>query len=126
MQSESKAEFSIMFQVTDAYKKTSYKTVKVMVWDGDAAKEEMPKHYVRFISEKYLDTLEKNSSWRRSENFSELKSILQNDSPIETWIFTREDVLAIQDWIVKEGEGRWKIGQKANQQFLSKFAQCKN
>ena len=49
-----------MFQVTDAYKKTSYKTVKVMVWDGDAAKEEMPKHYVRFISEKYLDTLEKN------------------------------------------------------------------
>ncbi len=125
MQTEPKAEFSIIFQVTDAYKKTAYKTVKVMVWDGDAAKEEMPKYYVRFISEKYLDTLEQKSIWRRPENFAELKSILQNDSPIETWIFSNDDVLAIQDWIVKEGEGRWKIGQEANQHFLLKFAQCK-
>lgn len=124
MQTKSREEFSITYQVTDAYRKTTYKTVTVMVWDEDAAIAEMPKYYVRYISEKYLDTLEENSAWREPENMAYLKSILRNETPIETWEFTHEDVLAIQDWITEGGDGNWKIGQAANREFLTKFAHC--
>lgn len=125
MQMESKAEFDVTYQVTDAYKKTAYKTVKVMVWDEDAAIAQMPKNYVRYISEKYLDTLEKNSIWREPENQAYLRDILRNETPIETWVFTHEDVLAVQEWITEGGTGNWKVGQEANRQFLAKFAYCR-
>ncbi len=125
MQTEAKAEFNVTYQVTDAYKKTSYKTVKVVVWDEDAAIAEMPQHYVRYISEKYLNTLEENSAWREPQNFAYLKSILRNDTPMQTWVFTHEDVLAVQDWITQGGKGSWKLGQEANQEFVAKFAHCR-
>ena len=54
-----------------------------------------------------------------------LESILRNETPIETWNFTHEDVLAVQDWITEGGDGNWKIGQAANREFLTKFAHCR-
>ena len=125
MQTESKAEFEVTYQVTDAYKKTTYRTVKVMVWDEDASIAEMPKYYVRYISEKYLNTLEEGSTWREPENLAYLKRVLRNGTPMETWDFSHEDVLAVQDWITEDGEGHWKAGQEANRQFLAKFAHCR-
>ena len=44
---------------------------------------------------------------------------------METWDFSHEDVLAVQDWITEDGEGHWKAGQEANRQFLAKFAHCR-
>ena len=125
MQSESKAEFLVTYQVTDAYRKTTCKVISLMVWDEDAEIAEMPSHYVRFISEKYLDTLEQNSVWREPQNFAYLKQILENETPMEIWEFSHEDVLAVQKWVTNEGNGDWKIGQEANQEFLHKFAYCK-
>lgn len=124
MQTESKTEFTITYQVTDAYKKTSYKNVTLVVWDEDAAIAEMPRYYVRYISEKYLDTLEKNSAWRKPENLAYLKNILNNETPMETWEFSHEDIAEIQNWITENGSGGWKIGQEANQAFLQDFAHC--
>ncbi|MCI9083081.1 MAG: InlB B-repeat-containing protein [Lachnospiraceae bacterium] len=125
MQTEAKAIFAITYQVTDAYKKTTYKTIKVMVLDGDAAAAEMPKYYVRYISKKYLNTLENNSIWREPQNLEYLKSILNNKTPMETWVFTHEDILAVQNWIMKGQKGDWKIGQEANREFLAVFAHCR-
>lgn len=125
MQTEAKAEFDVTYQVTDAYNKTTYRTVKLMVWDGDAATAEAPKYYVRYISEKYLDTLEENSTWREPENMAYLKGILGNETPMETWEFTHEDVLDVQGWITEGGEGNWKTGREANREFLTKFARCR-
>lgn len=124
-QTEAKAEFSITYQVTDAFRKTTYKTVTVFIWDEDAAIAEMPKYYVRYISEKYLDTLEEHSTWREPENMAYLVSILQNETPMETWEFTHEDVLAVQAWITEGGDGNWKQGREADQEFLTRFAHCK-
>ena len=123
MQTKSRSEFELIYQVTDAYKKTSYKTVKLVVVDEDAAIAEMPKYYVRYISQEHLDTLEKNSSWRESENYTYLKQALQNETSKETWKFTHEDVLAVQEWIKESGSG--KNDQAANQRFLAKFSHCK-
>lgn len=125
MQTESKTEFSITYQVTDAYKKTTCKTITLMIWDEDAVIAEMPKYYVRYISEKYLDTLEENSSWREPENLAYLTEILNNETPVETWEFSHEDVAAVQGWITERGEGNWKIGQESNREFLNRFAHCK-
>lgn len=125
MQTTSKAEFDVTYQVTDAYKKTTYRTVRVVVWDEDASIAEMPKYYVRYISEKYLDTLEEGSAWREPENLTYLREILQRGTPMETWDFTHEDVLAVQEWITQDGEGHWKLGQEANREFLMKFAYCR-
>ncbi len=125
MQTQAKAEFDVTYQVTDAYQKTSYKTVKLMVWDGDAAAAEAPKYYVRYISEKYLDTLEENSTWREPENMAYLRGILGNETPMETWEFSHEDVLDVQGWITEGGDGNWKTGREANREFLTKFARCR-
>ena len=96
-----------------------------MVLDGDAAAAEMPKYYVRYISKKYLNTLENNSIWREPQNLEYLKSILNNKTPMETWVFTHEDILAVQNWIMKGQKGDWKIGQEANREFLAVFAHCR-
>ncbi len=125
MQTEPSSEFEAMYQVTDAYKKTTYKPVKLVVVDEDAVVAELPNYYVRYISEKHLDTLEKNSIWREPENYTYLKKALGNQEPVETWLFTHEDVLAVQEWVTKNGTGNWKTGQEANQEFLEKFSYCR-
>ena len=123
MQTESRAEFDLIYQVTDAYKKTSFKGVKLVVVDEDAAIAELPKHYVRYISKGYLNTLENNSTWRKLENYAYLNQVLKNEEPMETWRFTHEDVLAVQEWMT--GSGNWKNGQEANQKFITKFSYCR-
>lgn len=125
MQTQYQEVFPVTYRVTDAYKKTTVRTVNVMVWDEEAYIAEQPKYYVRYISEKYLDTLEENSVWREPENMAYLQNILSNETPMETWEFSHEDVLAVQDWITEDGDGHWKIGQEANREFLTKFAYCK-
>ena len=69
--------------------------------------------------------MQEGSTWRKPENFAYLKRILRNGTPMETWDFSHEDVLAVQDWITEDGQGRWKVGQEANRQFLAKFVHCK-
>lgn len=125
MQTEYKAVFPVVYQVTDAYRKTSVRTVKVVIWDETAYKAKQHKTYVRFISDQYLWTLEDNSVWREPENMAYLEAILDNTVPVEEWHFTHQDVLAVQKWVTEYGDGKWKIGQSANQAFLSKFAYCK-
>lgn len=61
MQTEPRAEFAITYEVTDAFYKTSYREVTVVIADADALQAEMPITYVRYISNKYLDTLEPTS-----------------------------------------------------------------
>lgn len=125
MQAEPQAEFDVTYQVTDAYKKTSYKTVKLIVVDEDAAIAQLPKYYVRYISGNYLDTLEQGSVWRKPENYAYLTQALGNETSLETWKFTHEDVAAVQEWLTGGGTGRWKTGKEANRQFLAKFSYCR-
>lgn len=118
LQTESRAEFEITYQVTDAYKKTSYKTVKLEVVDEEAAIAEMPKYYVRYISGKYLDTLEENSVWRKPENYAYLKQALANETAMETWKFTHGDIEAVREWMSENKPGK-------AQDFLKKFSYCR-
>ena len=123
MQTEARAEFDIIYEVTDAYRKTTYRTVKLRVMDEDALVAELPRYYVRYISDKYLDTLEKNSAWREPEHYAYLQRILSNETPVEVWKFTHEDIQDAQEWIT--GDGSWKFGQKANQEFQVRFSRCR-
>lgn len=125
MQTEPNSEFEAVYQVTDAYKKASYKVVKLVVVDEDAVVAELPNYYVRYISEKHLGTLEENSTWREPDNYKYLVKVLGNQEPMETWLFTHEDVLAVKEWVTEDGAGNWKNGKGANQEFLAKFSYCK-
>ncbi len=124
LQTEAKAEFLVTYQVTDAYQKTSEKTVTLVVWDEGAATE-TPRRYVRYISKEYIDTLEEGSVWREPGNDAYLKGILGSEEPMETWKFSHEEVLAVQAWMTGGGKGSWKVGQEANRSFLAKFAGCR-
>ena len=125
MQTEPKAEFKAVYQVTDAYKKTAAKEIKLVVWDDEAEIQGLPQSYVRYISEKHLETLEENSIWREGENYTYLQKILSNQAPQETWNFSHEDILAVQEWMAGQAGGSWKAGQEANQGFLERFASCR-
>lgn len=125
MQTEPRAEFDVIYRVTDAYQKTSYKTVKLVVMDEDAAIAELPKYYVRYISSNYLGTLEQGSIWREPENYAYLTNALRKETALETWKFTHGDVAAVQAWITGGGTGKWRIGKDANREFLAKFAYCR-
>ena len=125
MQTETQAEFYATYQVTDAFRKTSCKTVKLVVVDEDAAIAELPKYYVRYISNNYLGTLEQGSVWREPVNYAYLTHVLGNETAMETWKFTHEDVEAVKGWITGGGTGNWKTGKDTNRKFLQKFSYCR-
>lgn len=125
MQTESTAAFEIHYQVTDSLRKTTDRKVKIVITDPAAKDAEQKKQYTRFISDKYLDTFEPTSVWREPENMKYLKQILENEAPMDTWYFKHEDVLRVQDWITEEGDGHWKMGQEANQEFYRMFSGCR-
>ncbi len=125
MQTEAKKEFKVTYQVTDAYKKTSYKEIMLIIWDEEAEIQSLPQSYVRYISKEHLDTLEEHSIWREEDNYAYLQGILDNQTPAETWKFSRNDILAVQEWTTEGGPGSWKAGQGANQGFLEAFSGCR-
>ncbi len=125
MQTETKAEFKAVYQVTDNYRKTAYKEIKLVVWDEEGEEQAFPKSYVRYISQEHLGTLEEHSKWRETGNFAYLQNMLSNQASEETWNFSHRDVLAAQEWMTEGGDGSWKAGQEANQKFLEKFASCR-
>ena len=111
--------------MTDAYKKTSYKEIMLIIWDEEAEIQSLPQSYVRYISKEHLDTLEEHSIWREEDNYAYLQGILDNQTPAETWKFSRNDILAVQEWTTEGGPGSWKAGQGANQGFLEAFSGCR-
>jgi uncharacterized repeat protein (TIGR02543 family) len=125
MQSEENAEFIIKYKVTDSFQKTSYQKAKVVVHDPNVKQAKKEKFYVRFISNKYLNTLEQNSSWRVAESYSFLQSVLNNKSAMDTWYFTHKEIVDAKEWILAEGDGNWKGGQAANQEFYRLFEKCR-
>ncbi|MFP3156282.1 InlB B-repeat-containing protein [Lachnospiraceae bacterium ZAX-1] len=124
MQKIPEAEFPIYFKVTDAYKKTTKRTLTVVVVDADAIRFELPKKYTRYISHEFMDTLDEHSLWREPENWSYLEKVLRNEDDVEqTWYFTHEDVVKAKAWKFADGEN-WRIGQEANKEFYELFQYC--
>lgn len=123
--SESLVEYEVLFKVTDAYNKTTYKPMLFVILDPDAVVSQLPKRYIRFISEKHLNTLEETSVWRQEENLEYLKGILKNTSPKSVWHFSSKDIEEIKKWITEDGDGNWKAGEKANKEFLTAFSGCR-
>lgn len=98
----------------------------VTVLDADAT--EGPKGFIRFISQKYLDTLNANSKWREEP----LKSILEktlaiseptDEDAVEVWHFSPSDVQDIKEWI-NEGKEAGKSREEQNAEFGSVFGRC--
>lgn len=84
-------EYFVTYSVKDRFGKETQKTMKLTVVEpAELAVDQI--EYVRFISLKYLDTLDKHSKWNKEE----LKTILENEKFINTKVYTHEQVVKIK------------------------------
>ncbi len=142
---------TINYLAKDTAGNVTNRMVTVNIIDTSAKKSYKGK--VRFISEKYLDTLSEDSIWKAdSEYHDELTAVLGNHrentetyteqafgetvaiekpgtgtwamAPEETWVFTHEQVNAVKDYVDASGIGKSK-GEGALRGFLEQFASCR-
>ena len=74
----------ITYSATDSLGKTSTLKVKVYIASSNAY-ENAPMRYSRFISKKFLNTLDENSRWRTKEEYKEaLETSLNRTEPVMT------------------------------------------
>ena len=119
----------------------------------DTTGEKADKGNVRFISEKYLNTLDADSIWVADPEYNaKLRAVLANKKvntehytatvlgkkvdiekpgtgtwttpPEEVWEFTHEEVLAVQQYVDDHGIGNSEEADGL-QGFLTQFASCK-
>lgn len=119
----------------------------------DTTGEKVDKGNVRFISEKYLNTLDADSIWVVNPEYNaKLRAVLANKKvntehytatvlgqavdiekpgtgtwttpPEEVWEFTHEEVLAVQQYVDDHGIGNSEEADGL-QGFLTQFASCK-
>lgn len=83
---------NITYSATDSFGKTS--TLKVQVYiAGSNPYENAPLRYTRFISKKFLYTLDKDSKWRNDPEYKrELEDSLNRTDPIMTFEFKTGNV----------------------------------
>ena len=83
---------TVTYSTTDSLGKTS--TLKVQVYiAGSNPYENAPMRYSRFISKKFLNTLDENSRWRTKEEYKEaLETSLNRTEPVMTAEFRSGNV----------------------------------
>jgi hypothetical protein len=142
---------SINYRAVDTAGNVTNKMVTVYIVDTRA--RDANKGRVRFISEKYLDTLAEDSIWRvDSAYYDELAAVLANHregaetftgtafgqtvtmekpgtgtwvtEPEQTWVFTHEQVEAVKAYVEANGIGKTR-SEAALDGFLAQFAACR-
>ncbi len=146
-EAEGEMSLTITYCAQDSARNITKKRVRVYLVDTSG--QECDPGSVRFISEKHLDTLAKDSIWRSGEHAKKLAQTLGNKKikeeytevtplqkafgirPVvkpgsgtwehvqEVWEFTHEEALNVQKYIEKTGIGKDPSG------FLEKFKHCK-
>ena len=103
------AEIYVTYEAKDGYGNIVTQTVTITVTDT-TMKESSKKYFVRFISRQFLlddsgnlipeskGGLSETSTWRTNDNYRNLliNTLSNSNTDIETWVFTREDILEIK------------------------------
>lgn len=130
------------------------KRITVHIVDTSGTEIKSHRNEVRFISKKYLNTLDEDSIWNTNPEYhAELTAVLDNErinmertkdipifgnrferdipgsgewkvAPQETWRFTHEEVEKVQDYIDANGFGKTEHTD-ALRRFRTEFAGCK-
>lgn len=144
---ESEMSLTVTYRAED--KVGNITTKQVTVYLVDTAGKEYDTGKVRFISAEYIDTLAENSIWRTEKYAQKLEKVLKNQktgeeytkvTPVqkafgikqvkkpdsgtwahvqEVWKFTHDEVLAVQEYVRKDG-----VGNNPSE-FLKKFGHCR-
>ena len=144
---ESEMSLTVTYRAED--KVGNITTKQVTVYLVDTAGKEYDTGKVRFISAEYIDTLAENSIWRTEKYAQKLEKVLKNKktgeeytkvTPVqkafgikqvkkpdsgtwahvqEVWKFTHDEVLAVQEYVRKDG-----VGNNPSE-FLKKFGHCR-
>ena len=103
------AELHVVYEATDDFGNIVTQTVTVSVTNTELI-ESPKKSYVRFISRQFLlddsgnlvpeskGGLAETSTWRTNSSYRNLliNTLFNSKTPVETWIFTREDIAEIK------------------------------
>lgn len=144
---------TITYEATDAIGNTAKKMVTVHITDTDAHDPNWNEGKIRFISKKYLNTLEDNSIWVTNPEYrAELLDALSyervnpkkntlsifgmkiekeipgtgewNKEPEEVWEFTRKQADEVREFIDTYGPFNYKT-ENGLELFAEKFAKCR-
>lgn len=115
----------ITYQAVDSAGHTVYETVQVHIYDTAAVP--MPEKYTRYIIKKYYDKsyeeggLHPDSIWRTDPEYKKaLEDALDNETPVASYYFTRDEIVEAQDYITEHGIGDTKE-PNALQHFFNRF-----
>jgi len=144
---------TITYEATDAIGNTTKKMVTVHITDTDAHDPNWNEGKIRFISKKYLNTLEDNSIWVTNPEYrAELLDALSyervnpkkntlsifgmkiekeipgtgewNKEPEEVWHFTRKQADEVREFIDTYGPFNYET-ENGLELFAEKFAKCR-
>lgn len=147
------ADISVTYRARDSVGNVTTKMVMVHIIDTHYDRFYEPEAKVRFISEKYLNTLNENSVWVKNpeykaaladalsykrENptvaeevpfFEDVPRVVEgtgtwNKKPQSVWSFTHEQVKEIQDYVWDLGPIEY-VSEEALSTFLSTYASCR-
>lgn len=88
-------EYDITYEVTDKYRMKAITKNKVYIISDEIQDS---KKYIRFINEKYLNTLQKNSIWRNSSQFSFISNSLKRSPKTYVWRFDEATIQKIKEF----------------------------
>ncbi len=107
---------SVKYQAKDSIGNINY--LDIMVYIGDQNKKEQAD--TKVINKEYLNSEEYNEI---DNSVKEQISAAFDNTVIETWEFSKEDIKNAKNWV--ENNGFAKTGEKDYSDFLNDFSECK-
>lgn len=147
------AKISITYRAKDAIGNVTKKMIMVHVVDSSDTVETLEKKEVRFISRKYIETLDEKSIWRTEEYKNVLEDALNherlnakktealpifgdrfardipgtgtwNRNPQSTWYFTHAQVKEAKEFLQTYGMADY-VREDGTEKFLETFSKCR-
>lgn len=118
VENHKKGDYEVTYEIIDAYGKRAETSAYIHIVE-DLVEGEDKTTYLRFIEEKYLDTLHEGSEWRTPQLQLELIESLHKREDLEAeqiWKLSSEDIRKIQEF-----NAAYDYSSESNQAFLEQF-----
>lgn len=111
---------SVTIQAIDSSGCITQKRIRLNIVDTGV--KEVPQMQVRFVSDKYLDTVAENSVWKQRTEYEELlkETVADHKEAVQKLVFSGEEVEAVKQYIEENGYAGGKE-KDVLQSFYKKF-----
>lgn len=111
---------SVTIQAVDSCGCITQKRIRINIVDTKVT--EVPQMQVRFVSEKYLDTVASDSVWKQRTEYEELlkETVSENKEAGQKLVFSEEEVTAVKQYVEENGYADGKEKDRLRS-FYEKF-----